>query len=191
MTTYLLAGPAEEPVSLAEARAFLRVDDTAEDELIATLIAAARIHVESVTSRALLSQSWRLALEEWPASGAVGFPITPVLQLVAVRYFGALGEPHEIDLAEVTTDLAAGRAFLPAAPTLVSAPLRRQHEVELDFTAGFGESADDVPADLRQAMLMLVAYWFEHRDAVVVAGSGSIVPGGFDQLVARYRRVRL
>ncbi|WP_162783826.1 baseplate multidomain protein megatron [Devosia naphthalenivorans] len=57
MTSYLLAGPAGEPVSLAEAKAFLRVDDGAEDGLIGTLIGAARLHVEGVTGRALLAQS--------------------------------------------------------------------------------------------------------------------------------------
>jgi len=48
-----------------------------------------------------------------------------------------------------------------------------------------------VPADIRQALLALVGYWFEHRDAVIVAGSGAVVPTGFDRLVAPYRSVRL
>jgi uncharacterized phiE125 gp8 family phage protein len=48
-----------------------------------------------------------------------------------------------------------------------------------------------VPADLRQALLGLVAHWFEHRDAVIVAGSGVVIPSGFDRAVARYKRVRL
>ena len=56
---------------------------------------------------------------------------------------------------------------------------------------GFGEAPADVPADLRQALLGLVAHWFEHRDAVIVAGSGTVVPTGFDRMVAAYKRVRL
>ena len=70
MISYLLAGPAGEPVSLAEAKAFLRLDSDAEDGLLATLIAAARLHIESVSGKALLRQTWRLVLDDWPAEGA-------------------------------------------------------------------------------------------------------------------------
>ena len=56
MISYLLAGPAQEPVSLAEPKAFLKVDDSAEDGLVTTLIGAARLHIEAVTGRALLAQ---------------------------------------------------------------------------------------------------------------------------------------
>lgn len=69
MTSCLLAGPAEEPVSLAEAKGFLKVDDTAEDGLITTLIGAARLHVEGVTGRALLAQSWRVGWCSMPGRG--------------------------------------------------------------------------------------------------------------------------
>jgi uncharacterized phiE125 gp8 family phage protein len=63
MTSYLIAGPGEEPVSLAEAKAFCRIDGTDEDALVSALITAARLHVESITGRALLTQTWRLILQ--------------------------------------------------------------------------------------------------------------------------------
>ena len=84
MISYLLAGPAEEPVSLAEARAFLRVDDTAEDGLITTLIGAARLHVEGVTGRALLAQSWRVVLDAWPDDRQVRLPVTPFMAVTEI-----------------------------------------------------------------------------------------------------------
>src|SRR5690242_18760477 len=62
MTSYLIAGPGEEPVSLAEAKAFARIDGSDEDALVGALIAAARLHVESLTGRALITQTWRLVL---------------------------------------------------------------------------------------------------------------------------------
>lgn len=69
--------------------------------------------------------------------------------------------------------------------------MRERQAIEIDYVAGYGPDAADVPADLRQALLVLVGYWFANRDAVIVAGSGAAAPLGFDRLVANYRRVRL
>ncbi len=60
MSAILLTAPAVEPVSLAEAKAFLRVEHNDDDGVIEALALASRIHVESRTRRALISQSWRL-----------------------------------------------------------------------------------------------------------------------------------
>src|SRR5690606_3123378 len=89
--SYLLAGPAEEPVSLAETRAFLKVDDTAEDALITTLMGAARMHVEGVTGRALLAQSWRVVLDAWPDNGQVRLTVTPFMAVTGIAAYDATG----------------------------------------------------------------------------------------------------
>ena len=158
MTSYLLAGPAEEPVSLAEAKAFLKVDDTAEDGLIGALIAAARLHVESITGRALITQTWRLMLP-CVAGLLVALPVVPAIALVDAPD-GAVLQGDAVLLAQAVDELT------------------------VDYTSGYGD-AEDVPADLKQAVLALVAYWYEHRDSVTTA------PIGFERLIASYRRVRL
>ncbi len=71
MTPILLQPPAEEPVALAEARAFVRLDDTAEDGLLAALVTSARLTVEAVSGLALVSQTWRFVLEAWPGAGVL------------------------------------------------------------------------------------------------------------------------
>ena len=187
MISYLLAGPAEEPVALVDAKAFLRLDDTAEDGLITTLISAARLHVESVTGRAMLLQSWRLVLDAWPTERSIALPVGPVTELTALTVFDADDEAHELDIGQFSVQ--AGRLMLPRS--LDAPALREKLGLEIDYVAGHGAEATAVPADLKQACLVLVGYWFEHRDAVIVAGSGALVPTGFDRLVAPYRRVRL
>ncbi|MET3926185.1 head-tail connector protein [Devosia sp. 2618] len=188
MTSYLLAGPAEEPVSLAEAKAFLKVDDEAEDGLIMTLIGAARLHIEGVTGRALLAQSWRVVLDCWPESRVVKLPVMPFISVTAIAAYDEAGASHDVPLAQFLSE--PDRLLLPR--TVVGTPLlRAQQGIEIDYEAGFGTGPEDVPADIRQALLALVAYWFEHRDAVIVAGSGAVVPSGFDRMVAGYKRVRL
>lgn len=188
MISYLLAGPAEEPVSLVEAKAFLKVDDVAEDGLIATLIGAARMHVEGVTGRALLAQSWRVLLDAWPDDRVVKLPVTPFMALSEITAYDTAGAGHDVPLAQMLRE--PDRLLLPSE--VAGMPVLRERQgIEIDYVAGFGTEPGDVPADIRQAMLLLVAYWFEHRDAVIVAGSGAVVPSGFDRLVAGHKRVRL
>ena len=188
MTSYLLAGPAEEPVSLAEAKAFLKVEDTAEDGLITTLISAARLHIEGVTGRALLAQSWRVVLDAWPDTRTVRLPVGPFISLTEISAYDQGGGVHPIGLAQFFAE--PDRFLLPVSVAGMPS-LRERQGLEVDYVAGYGTEPAEVPADIRQALLVLVAYWFEHRDAVIVAGSGTVVPTGFDSLVSRHRAVRL
>ncbi|GHA29351.1 hypothetical protein GCM10007989_26160 [Devosia pacifica] len=186
MTAYLLAGPAEEPVSLADAKAYLRVDTTSEDALVQTLLLSARAHVEAATGKALLYQSWRLVLDDWPKDRLVRLPVTPFATLTSIEAYDTDGVAHEIGLAQFLG--APERLVLPAR--IAGMPsLRDRHGLEIDYVAGFGDSPEDVPADLRQAILLLVAHWYAHRDAVIAAGSGAIVPPGIDRLFSPYRAV--
>lgn len=188
MTSYLLAGPAVEPVTLAQAKAFLKVDDSTEDALITTLITAARLHVEGVTGKALIAQSWRINLDYWPADRVVKLPVRPLISITAITAYDGDGMAHAIAAAQFFAEPA--RLLLPL--NVAGMPVLREHGgIEVDYVAGFGATAADVPADVVQAMLVLIGYWFEHRDAVIVAGSGAVVPSGFDRLVAAHRRVLL
>lgn len=188
MTSYLLAGPAGEPVSLAQAKAFLRIDDDAEDALIETLIGAARLHVEGATGMALLVQSWRVVLDGWPDSRLVRLPVTPLFAVTGITATGDDGASHEIGLEQFRTE--ADRLIVPRS--VAGMPfLQERQGIEIDYVAGFGEEPEDVPADLRQAVLGLVAHWHEHRDAMIAPGAGALLPSGFDRLIAAHKRVRL
>lgn len=192
MTSILLAGPATEPVSLAEVKAFLKVDTADEDDLIQTLIAAGRVHMEAITRRAMIDQNWRLTLDDWPDGNEVRLPLGPLDALVAVRVYDPDGAATVLTLAQFLADIGStpGRIVLP--PTIEGEPVRRDAlAIEIDYTAGYGAAASNVPEALRQAMLALVAHWFEHRDAVLMAGTGAIVPVSFDKLIAPYRVVSL
>ena len=108
-------------------------------------------------------------------------------ELSAVRVFDEQDDEHALEAGQFR--LEPGRVLLPE--TIEDMPVLRQRlGIEIDYVAGFGDAAD-VPADLKQAVLALVAHWFEHRDAAVVAGPGAVVPAGFDRLVETYRQVRL
>jgi Phage gp6-like head-tail connector protein len=62
----LVTAPVSEPVSLDEAKLHCRIEQTADDDYVTSLIEGAREFVERVTRRALITQSWRLIFDAWP-----------------------------------------------------------------------------------------------------------------------------
>src|SRR5690606_39266484 len=133
MTSYLLAGPGEEPVSLAEAKAFLKVDDEAEDGLITTLIGAARLHIEGVTGKALMAQSWRKVIDALPGSRSVRLPVGPVGAISAINAIDESGASHEIGLDAFSLD---GDMLVVPAVVLGMPRLQSRQGIEIDYVAG-------------------------------------------------------
>lgn len=189
MTLYRTVDPAGEPVTLAEAKAHLRVAHDAEDELILGLVRAARAEVEAQTGMALIDQSWRLAMDAWPRDGTVRLRRHPVKEVLSVTVYGADGEAAVVDPESYQADLASRPARLHF--TTPPAPERCLNGIEIDFVAGFGEAGTDVPDLLKRAVLMLVAHWYEFRGSYGAADQPVAFPAGFDRLIATYRTGRL
>jgi uncharacterized phiE125 gp8 family phage protein len=190
MPSILLNGPAVEPLALAEAKAYLRVETSDEDETIAALIAAARLHVEAQTRRALITQSWRLTLDAWPECGRVTLRPAPLQSLSAARVYDANNVAHALDLQNFVPDLAA--SSINFASWAVAQPERAASGIELDVVCGYGDGAEVVPEALRQAIRLLVAHWYENR-GLVVPGAMSLasLPSTAAALIAPYRMVSL
>ena len=166
MPLVLTAGPAVEPVTLAEAKAHLRVDGTAEDTLIASLIVTSRLHVEAALGLALITQSWSYFLDAWPRGPELALPLRPVQSIAAVRSTPPTS-PSPSSPADTYLLDGAGAPAAPRAPAARSpgpTPGRIANGIEIAFTAGYGDAAADVPAPIRQAILLLVAHWYEHRE---------------------------
>lgn len=90
MALFLVMAPSIEPVSLAEAKAHLRVEVNDENSLIQTLITAARQYVETATRRALLQQTWDDKLDAFPC-GAIVLPLSPVTSVTSITYLDTAG----------------------------------------------------------------------------------------------------
>ncbi len=185
-----ITAPTVEPVTLAEAKAHLRVTDIAEDSLISGLIKAAREEVEAATGLALISQNWRLYLDCWPPSGIVRLRQHPVQSVDLVTVYNAAGTPESMVPSVANLDRATRPARF-AMPDAVKAPGRVTNGIEIDFRAGFGDTGVDVPDGLKRAMLLLVGHWFEHRGAQGSEGQAASWPEGFDRIIERHRHMEL
>lgn len=191
MALVLTAAPEAEPIDLAETKAHLRVDSDHEDALIGQLIAAARIFVERTLGLALLTQGWSYFLDHWPASAVVALPVAPVQSVAAVALHDASGGMTEIDPGAYAADVLSQPARLRLKGTAPAVVPRALNGFEIAFIAGYGDDAADVPAPLRQALLLLVAHWFERREPVVLGAVAQEVPATAAGLLLPYRRVRL
>ena len=189
MTPIMLQGPAAEPVGLAEAKAYLRVDANDEDELVGLLVTAARLTVEVECGRALIQQRWRLSLDRWPRGGRIPVPIAPFRACEAVRVHAGAGAPSLLPPDAYVADAAVdGGCIQLIGPA--PAPTRRAGGIEADIVVGYGLSPGDVPGPLRQAVRLLVARWFERRGDDVEEGPARL-PGEVAALLAPYRGARL
>jgi uncharacterized phiE125 gp8 family phage protein len=189
MSAILLLPPSAEPWTLAEAKDFLRVEHGDDDAIIASLIAAARGHVEALTRRALLVQRWRFVLDAWPAGGRFDPRMGPLRGVIAARVFDAANNAHSIDVETFVVDAAANIIASPywALPL----PGRATAGIELDVELGYGATASDVPDALRHAIRMLVAHWYENRGLAAIGASAAMLPGGLGALIAPYRVLSL
>jgi len=188
MPSILLSAPAIEPVTLDEARSFLRVEHNDDDEVIAALTAGSRIHVEARTRRALITQSWRLLRDSWPQDGRLAVAPAPLQALTAARVYDLDGNAQALDLQAFVPDL--GASALAFAPWALPAPGRIAAGIELDVAVGYGDAAVDVPEPLRQAIRLLTAHWYENR-GLVAGGSGAVLPETVAALIAPYRVMSL
>lgn len=188
MLPVLIDGPTVEPLTLAEAKTWLRVDGVDEDELIRALIVAARLTVEAEARRLLMDQTWRILLDVWPAFERLALPIAPASSVLAARVFDAAGLPSLVEQGFLELDPASDPPCLViVAPP--PAPGQARGGIEIDVKAGYGPAPTDVPEPLRLAIRLLVARWFENRGDANLPGGP--VPDEVARLIRPFQRARL
>lgn len=189
MTIAELMPPAVEPITLAEVKAHLRLDTDDEDALLAGLARTARCHLEVETGLCLILRTLRLYLDDWPEGRVIQIARGPVQTIETVTVYDALGAPVALNAAGYVLDGEAcpARLVLPAR----RASERAVNGIEIDFSAGFGESGADVPDTLKRALLLHVAAMYELRGVLPLDEQPGALPQGYDRLVAPYRLRRL
>jgi uncharacterized phiE125 gp8 family phage protein len=156
----LITPPAEEPISLQEARAHLRLDD--EEEYVAGLITASRRHCEGFQGRAYITQTWDLYLHAFP-SELIKVPKPPLQSVAFIKYRDSAGVVRTLESSEYLVDSFSepgliGRSYGRSWP----ATYPEINSVQIRFVAGYG-SAANVPQEIKQAILLKVADLYEHR----------------------------
>ncbi|MFS4439065.1 hypothetical protein ACMA5I_12690 [Paracoccaceae bacterium GXU_MW_L88] len=152
-------------------------EDTREEALLEHYLRAALATIRSRTGRALIAREFSWSVSRWQEAGRQVLPVGPVIEVLSVDVIGATGEPRR----EGVTLHARGNEIFGALPVIPHGGV-----AELRFKAGFGEWRD-VPADLRQAVLVLATQYFEDRGGEM----GTALPATVAALISPWQQRRL
>jgi uncharacterized phiE125 gp8 family phage protein len=179
MSLQLNTPPAEEPVTLAQAKTWLKVETDDEDALIAALIPAARARAEWHTGRAFVTQGWTLWLDR--LGDCVELPLPPLVSVTSVTLYAPDDAARVLTNDQYRVDVPGRRVIFGEAHP----DLRACNAAAIAFTCGYGDVAN-VPAPIASAILLLVAQLYEHR-----GDEAAPMPDQALALLAPYRVMKL
>lgn len=209
----VLVTPAtSEPVSAAELRLHLRTDATDFPDA-ATYVTDARQEIENRSGLAFLTQTWRLALDRWPAGGeqwwdgvregsindlygsaalrSVEMPKWPLASITSVTVYDEAGTSSAVTVAnvfDVDTYRRPARLTLKRGAVWPVA-LRASNAIEIVYVAGYTTAAS-VPSPMKRAIKQLAAYLYSHRGDDCDPAE-AYVASGAESLMAQYKPARL
>jgi uncharacterized phiE125 gp8 family phage protein len=179
-----VTAPSALPISVAEAKAQMRVEGNDEDTIIERLInaAVAFVDVQGVLGFAMITQTWG----QWvgPNPGTVMLSLGPVQSVSAIKYYDINGTLQTATLADfnvfgtpnrITVSPKTGYAW-PVTQT-------RDDAIKIEYVIGYGATSASVPQTVRHALMMLVAHWYENRENELIGTISKTLPFGFDDIL--------
>ena len=164
----LKTAPTLTPVSLAEAKTHLRIDSsfTADDDYITTLINVATSAAENYTNLAIMEQSWYLDIDAFPDYFNLLKGTLRVLTINSITYSDADNASQTLASSNYFADGSIKPARIYFAPdATIPSTYDKPNAVNVDFTLGF-TAASQVPAPIKQAVLLMVGTYYETRQTV-------------------------
>ena len=172
-STAITVKPVNEPVTLPEAKAWLRVTDDDENTTIRSLIKMVREAGEKTTGRAFISQTIALYLDEFPAGGLPIRPPSPPFQsLTSIAYLDTDGNSQTWSSSLYETDFTQepGRVQPIATETYPSTDDAAK-AVTVTYVAGYGDDPVHVPFSIRRDILRGVAHLYDEGRSNVITGT--------------------
>lgn len=180
-----VTGPATEPLTYAEVKAFLRLNDDSEQTFVTTLITIARQIVEGQTWRPLISQSWALQFDASELNLFISnINKAPIISIDSVTYYDVNNALQTLSPTLYETDIYGNpaRFRLKSIPTVYD----RMGALIVNFVCGY-TNASAVPQAIKQAMLLIIGHLYENRSDVLTGTQINEMPLASRYLLEPYR----
>jgi len=153
-----------EPITLDEAKLHLKVDGSDDNTLISALITTARQLAERETGRVFITQTWQMYLDAAPVE--IEIPRPPLQSVVAITVIDDLGAETVVSDTIYDVDTSQNSPGRIKLKNGCSWPEHRDFaSFIIEFKAGYGDAAADVPEALKQGILQLLTHLYENRGA--------------------------
>lgn len=198
--------PSFEPVGLAEAKQHIRVEIPDDDGLISGLITSARLYAEVATRQTIPQTTYDWYQDQFPASANGYFnrlvrmmgpnpqwlpngaavlyiPRPPLVSVASVKYYDPDGVLRAVDPTTYFVSAGMGARVQPVIGNVWPVVRPQIDGVVVRYTAGYPD-ATAVPEVIKSAIRLLVAHWYNNREASTSAAIGcKEIPLGVDRLL--------
>ena len=151
----LVAAPTSEPLTLDQAQSFLRIENTADDDVVTRAITAARQAAEHYLKQALLPQTWDFTQAK-PQPTKSRLPFGPAQSITSITLTTQAGVSSTMDAANYKLGVGGFAVLFSPAVSCETMTIR--------YVAGIGTTAADIPSMIVQGMLHHIAAMVENRD---------------------------
>ncbi len=180
------APPANEPITLADAKNHCRIDVSTDDAAVTSMIVAAREMVENDTGRRIVTQTWDMYLDRFP----IGFrdmrcPWGPWQSISSIKYIDLSGTQQTWGSTHYGLDSTSfePRIYLQWAD-IYPVPRPIQNAIVIRHVSGYTSP----PESLKHAIRVLVAHWYDQARSMSSGLEIKSVPKAYESLIAPYRQ---
>lgn len=185
-----ITAPTDEPIDSTEVKKHIAIDssETTFDTQINDYIKAATAYIEVATGRQICTATYDLIVDRFPAGRvAINIPKGQLQSITHIKYIDGDGVQTTLSSSKYkVSDSREPGIIQPAFNEVWPVSRREIDAVEIRFVCGYGDS-DATPEGIKQAALLLVGHYFEHREAVAFNAAPAVVPLALQSILAAYK----
>jgi len=164
----IVTPPTVTPISVAEAKSHMNVTFSTDDTIIGLYIATATALCEAILQRKLITQTWKMWLDYWPDKITVLFG--DLQSVTHIKYTDSDETQATLSATLYNVDINSipGRIILKDGENWPTDTLSEMNPIEIQFVTGYGLAAA-VPADIRNAVFLTTAHFYENREIYLIS----------------------
>lgn len=205
MITSIVSKSTYYPISIDELKSHIRmkIGQTIEDDALNIFRNAAITYTEKYLNRKLSKQTVKYYLDDFPKCDWIELPFPPIRNIPSsgLVYTNSTNGSTTFSSTKWSQDIISepGRLVLNYNddwPTGIT--LANNNPISIEYQCGYGSTKlgsvgstnIDLPADIKNAVLMIAGIWYENREEYVINEFGNNfvkVPVGARELLYNYR----